>query len=351
MGDTLLRTGLCAISAGIAALVIGFGLELAWSPAGPSGARLPTVGSIASASVAMPAQHFGLRGDLEARAPAHPGLRLASLETGVDGTSDEDKPEPAFGGAASFDERFASAFAQQPIDEDLPMAYAAPVWATVAPPSSGESSVQPETASPRTRLHVASLTPSDSLKHGVLGASQPAGIVRPIPALPKPPSPGSEGHTDGPPPPNPDHTAVYDISAHVVYLPNGEKLEAHSGLGSRLDDPRYVNVKGQGATPPNVYELVLRKQSFHGVQAIRLIPVGDGNMYGRDGILAHSYMLGPNGQSNGCVSFDKYPVFLNAFLKGEVDHLVVVDRLSTAPNSNTGLGWVPEALRNLFKPS
>ena len=26
-------------------------------------------------------------------------------------------------------------------------------------------------------------------------------------------------------------TAVYDISNHVVYLPNGAKLEAHSGLG------------------------------------------------------------------------------------------------------------------------
>ena len=32
-------------------------------------------------------------------------------------------------------------------------------------------------------------------------------------------------------------TAVYDISAHMVYLPDGTKLEAHSGLGSDLDDP------------------------------------------------------------------------------------------------------------------
>jgi len=32
--------------------------------------------------------------------------------------------------------------------------------------------------------------------------------------------------------PDPDsHTAVYDIAAHTVYLPNGTKLEAHSGLG------------------------------------------------------------------------------------------------------------------------
>ena len=37
-------------------------------------------------------------------------------------------------------------------------------------------------------------------------------------------------------------------------------------------------------------------------------------MFGRDGILAHSYMLGPNGQSNGCLSFRDYPKFLRAFL-------------------------------------
>ncbi len=36
-------------------------------------------------------------------------------------------------------------------------------------------------------------------------------------------------------------TAVYDISAHTVYLPDGTKLEAHSGRGGRLDDPRYVH--------------------------------------------------------------------------------------------------------------
>ena len=54
-------------------------------------------------------------------------------------------------------------------------------------------------------------------------------------------------------------------------------------------------------------------------------------MYGRAGILAHSYMLGPNGQSNGCVSFSNYPEFLNAFLKGEVTRLAVVERLESPP--------------------
>ncbi len=68
-------------------------------------------------------------------------------------------------------------------------------------------------------------------------------------------------------------TAVYDVAAHTVYLPNGTRLEAHSGLGDRLDDPRHVNERMRGATPPNVYELEPREQLFHGVQALRLKPV------------------------------------------------------------------------------
>jgi hypothetical protein len=119
-------------------------------------------------------------------------------------------------------------------------------------------------------------------------------------------------------------TAIYDISAHTVYLPNGEQLEAHSGLGNRIDNPSSVNEKDRGATPPHVYDLSLRGQLFHGVQALRLTPVGGGNMYGRVGLLAHTYMLGPSGQSNGCVSFRDYRRFLQAYQSGAVTHLVVV---------------------------
>ena len=123
------------------------------------------------------------------------------------------------------------------------------------------------------------------------------------------------------------HTAIYDIEAHVVYLPNGERMEAHSGLGEWIDDPHHVNAKMHGATPPNVYDLAMRDGLFHGVEALRLNPVGDTSMYGRDGILAHPYMLGPNGQSFGCVSFKDYQAFLRAFKKGEVSRLVVVPHL------------------------
>jgi Protein of unknown function (DUF2778) len=146
------------------------------------------------------------------------------------------------------------------------------------------------------------------------------------------------------------HTAIYDIIAHTVYLPSGRRLEAHSGLGSRLDDPRFVSARGRGPTPPNAYHLTLRESLFHGVRALRLVPVGDSDMFGRDGILAHSYMLGPSGQSNGCVAFSNYPAFLEAFLSGEVDRLVVVDHLATAP-SRTASGRPSEPRKDLFRGS
>jgi Protein of unknown function (DUF2778) len=123
-------------------------------------------------------------------------------------------------------------------------------------------------------------------------------------------------------------TAVYDISAHMVYLPNGTKLEAHSGLGSELDDPRSAKIRMRGVTPPHLYDLKPREALFHGVAALRLNPVGgDEAIYGRAGLLAHTYMLGPNGDSNGCVSFKDYEAFLRAYRNGEVKRLAVVAKL------------------------
>jgi hypothetical protein len=125
-----------------------------------------------------------------------------------------------------------------------------------------------------------------------------------------------------------DHyTAVYDISAHTVYLPDGTRLEAHSGLGARLDDPRHVNERMRGATPPTVYDLKMREAPFHGVQALRLIPVNEDEALGRSGLLAHTYMLGPNGDSNGCVSFRNYEAFLHAYQSQKIKRLAVVTHL------------------------
>lgn len=123
--------------------------------------------------------------------------------------------------------------------------------------------------------------------------------------------------------------AVYDITAGIVHMPNGEKLEAHSGLGAYMDDVRYVHVKMRGPTPPGTYRLTMRESLFHGVEAIRLTPVDGKKPFGRDGLLAHTYMLRKPGESNGCVSFRDYSRFLTAFKRGEVKQMVVVPRLNT----------------------
>jgi len=134
-------------------------------------------------------------------------------------------------------------------------------------------------------------------------------------------------------------TAVYDISAHAVYLPNGLSLEAHSGMGSLKDDPEHVSVPNLGATPPAVYELKPRERLFHGVPALRMTPAEGSTANGRSGLLAHSYMLGPDGDSNGCVSIRNYDRFLKAFNDGEINRLVVVPSLGgatmAAQRSNT----------------
>ncbi|MEH2502459.1 hypothetical protein V1290_001270 [Bradyrhizobium sp. AZCC 1578] len=126
-------------------------------------------------------------------------------------------------------------------------------------------------------------------------------------------------------PPYDRQTAVYDITARKVYLPDGTQLEAHSGLGSKMDDPKYSHVRMQGVTPPHIYELKPREALFHGVPALRLTPIGgEEKIYGRDGLLAHSYMLGPSGQSNGCVSFKDYYAFLDAYRNKGIRRLAVL---------------------------
>ena len=181
----------------------------------------------------------------------------------------------------------------------------------VARPAPGETTVQPTVASAPAAAAPAQLD-NRSIFQRIFGAfSQPSA-----------PSAG---------------TAVYDIAAHTVYMPNGERLEAHSGLGSNLDDPRSISQKNRGVIPPQTYALQPREQLFHGVAALRLNPVGDGDMYGRVGMLAHSYMLGPRGDSNGCVSFKDYDKFLAAYQRGEVSRLIVVTHGGAAPSSVASL--------------
>ena len=74
---------------------------------------------------------------------------------------------------------------------------------------------------------------------------------------------------------------------------------------------------------PRPISLRLRESLFHGVQALRLTPL-DSNVHGRNGLLAHTFMLGQRGNSNGCVSFRNYRAFLEAYMRGEIRQLRVV---------------------------
>ena len=211
---------------------------------------------------------------------------------------------------ASFDERFGLAMRVLPGSPRLPPGQEVQNRPADAPPNATVSDVHVRLAQPRNEV------------------PQPRKEVPPL-------------EEDG-------RTAIYDITARTVYLPSGRRLEAHSGFGDLMDNPRYAHVRMQGATPPNVYNLTLRERLFHGVRAIRLNPADGSRMYGRAGILAHPYMLGANGQSNGCVSFSDYPEFLNAFLRGEVTRLVVVERLESRPGK-FAVGQLPEQVRDMLK--
>lgn len=125
--------------------------------------------------------------------------------------------------------------------------------------------------------------------------------------------------------------AVYVIEDAVVHMPNGEKLRAHSGRGHMRDNPKYVHIKNQGPTPPNVYKLRMREARFHGIEAIRMNPVGDAKMYNRDGFLTHTYLLRRRGDSSGCVVFEDYNRFLNAYKRGHVQTLIVVPSMRDLP--------------------
>jgi hypothetical protein len=371
MEVVLIRAMTRSIPIGVAALMIGFAVKSGGRPAGPVEANLENERAGLSVLGKSHPEIFGRRPSVRSQVPA-PAVRLASLETKLTSAAEEADAsfEERFG--ASFEERFGSSFnerfgasnderlgssnRERPREEDETVVFGGPVW-----PLPFADALQPalRTFASRAELHANGVLPSGLAKRETAAPaiSQPAPALATVtaPSLPLPekkPVRAAEAPSDSILPPDADsHTAIYDIAAHVVYLPNGERLEAHSGLGRNLDDPHSIDVRGRGPTPPNVYDLVLRKQPFHGVRAIRLIPVGEGKMFGRDGMLAHSYMLGPNGQSNGCVSFSNYPAFLNAYLKGDVDRLVVVQHLASAPAPRASSGWLSETLRNLFNPS
>jgi type VI secretion system (T6SS) effector TldE1-like protein len=334
MGGVLGQLGLRAIPLGIAAMVLGFALKSAGTQAGPADTlpslRVSVFGTIHPEIFRLSAPlGSGAAGDRVRLASLEPQVGLfdapakaANLLTDTSGVGCRNAPfDDRFAtlgdGPASFDKRFTSADdCPASFDESLASAMRVLADSLRVPP---DREIEKKRADGPPKL---------SVFKAHVGLPQARKEVPPL-------------EHDG-------RTAIYDITARTVYLPSGRRLEAHSGFGDLMDNPRHVHVRMQGATPPNVYDLTLRERLFHGVRAIRLNPVDGSKMYGRAGILAHPYMLGANGQSNGCVSFSDYPEFLNAFLRAEVTRLVVVERLESPPGKFAA-GQLPDRGRDELK--
>src|SRR5262249_5704376 len=303
----------------------GFVLKSAGTQAGPSDPALPAP-RISVFGTIHP-ELFRLDAPLGSGAPGE-RIRLASIEPQVGLFEAPGYRSPVLTDAAAaacatapFEERFAAV-------NDYPVSFDKRFASTDDCPAAFDKSL----ASAMQVLASSLRLPPDQ------GVEKPdQRIEKKQAATPAKPTIAKASVTVGPPrkegPPLEDdgRTAVYDITARVVYLPSGRRLEAHSGLGGYMDSPRYVHLPMRGATPPNVYNLTLRERLSLGVRSLRLKPVDGSKMSGRDGILVRSYMLGANGQSNGCVSFSNYPEFLNAYLRGEVTRLAVVERLDSPP--------------------
>jgi Protein of unknown function (DUF2778) len=337
----LVQLGLRAIPFGIAAMILGFVLKSVGTQARPADTALP--GPRLSVFGTIHPDIFRLSAPLGSES-AGDRLRLASLEPQVGLFDAPTKEAPILTGTSAgacpnepFDERFAA------LDDP-----AAP-FDRFGLADDCAASFDERFGSPVRVLASSLQLPPDQDVENRRADAPPKAIVSNVYAhLEQPRKEVPRSRKEATPPEDDGRTAIYDITARTVYLPNGRRLEAHSGFGDLMDNPRHVHVRMQGATPPNAYNLTLRERLFHGVRAIRLNPVDGSRMYGRAGILAHPYMLGENGQSNGCVSLSDYPEFLNAFLKGEVTRLVVVERLESPPGKFAA-GQLPDRGRDELK--
>ncbi|WP_312420421.1 DUF2778 domain-containing protein, partial [Shinella sp.] len=128
-----------------------------------------------------------------------------------------------------------------------------------------------------------------------------------------------------------------DVSNATVHMPDGTKLRAHSGIGKMRDNPRYEHVKMNGPTPAGIYRLRMRESRFHGVEAIRMLSVDGRDPKNRTGLLTHTNLLRGQKGSHGCVAFQNYEPFLNAFKRGHVTMLVVVPELPSSRNQLAAL--------------
>jgi len=227
----LRNLGLPSLIAGIAASAVTFAPVSGGTPALSSDPGSLSGRLIASVFGTIHSQTDEHRSSASSQIPK---VRLASLEpdfmtstvsAASEGqTTEQVRPKDR----AHFDQRFNSSFGERfsSFDErfaaimegDRPRTLPADesVRGSQARPES------PKRQNARATL-LASAAGATAVTRGSVAASKP---TRPADARSDAPSadPGTR-------------TAIYDITARVVYLPNGEKLEAHSGLGEHLDKP------------------------------------------------------------------------------------------------------------------
>ncbi|WP_137156515.1 DUF2778 domain-containing protein [Rhizobium sp. FKL33] len=131
--------------------------------------------------------------------------------------------------------------------------------------------------------------------------------------------------------------AIYDVSNATVYMPDGTKLRAHSGIGRMRDNPRFEHVKMTGPTPAGIYRLSMREKRFYGVEAIRMTSIDGRHPKNRTGLLTHTNLLRGQIGSHGCVAFQNYEPFLRAFKRGHITMMVVVPELPSSRNQLAAL--------------
>jgi hypothetical protein len=264
----------------------------------------------------------GVESNAASAAPAAPATRVADTAkpSVIAKVAEALKPQ----GPAKIAD---AAKAKRAADAPVQLASADPAQIVPAPEA------KPKSFADRAKAAVMSITgPRQSMVEKLWGKREPSGgllaYASADASVTSAIAPKEQNPMFGGAPPYERDTAVYDITAKMVYLPDGTKLEAHSGLGSNLDDPRSSRVRMRGVTPPHIYTLKPREALFHGVPALRLTPIGgESAIYGRDGLLAHTFMLGPNGDSNGCVSFKDYYAFLDAYRNKGIRKLAVLARV------------------------
>lgn len=336
-----------AFAVGFAGL-LSAGLVAAWAIAGIDGpARVPAFDEHA---MAVRAAQLAAEAASDAEIPPDPApARAAALSLVPNWLYD---PNPLAGGSRKPQtDRREIAIAPAPVapsalpPANVPLPPSHPLSAAARQQlADAPAAVAPATGSDtRDRIATAPVPARNPLLSG--GEQQVAALPPPASSGPlEPPAAKPQEGSDIALPGIGDKYAIYDIKGKTVYMPSGERLEAHSGYGDGFDNIQMVTTRMVGPTPPNTYMLSMRERLFHGVQALRMRPVGEGKMYGRDGFLTHSYLMGDRGDSNGCVSFKDYDKFLAAYKRGEVTKIIVVSALANppppAPDANPLLAWL-----------